>query len=423
LSLLPEVASPDEDQLGAVLEDTDATELLWQMTDFSEAALAEMDSEDGTLPDVLAAALAPAEPDSEDEAGAANPVLFYLGDIGTVPLLTAADEVRLARQMEGAKEQLQRLLPTQWSVLPDHEGCEAVNPKDQEARLAEVIRRVQGWVARLDNGQDAEVVQESGVPAGQLRQLWEHLRRWQAVLQDAKTRMITANLRLVVSIAKHYLNRGLPFLDLIQEGNIGLIRAVKKFDYRLGFRFSTYASWWIHQAMARAIMTQAQTVRVPVHMQERLGRLTRAVQMLQRDREQEPTAEELAAALDRSVEQVRLMQASRRPAVSLDTPVGDEQARLGDFLADHTLPTPLDMAVTAERAAAVAQSLQALSPREAYILRARFGLDDGEERTLEQIGRTLHISRERVRQIEAQALEKLRRLGRDRRLHAFLERD
>jgi RNA polymerase primary sigma factor len=284
-------------------------------------------------------------------------VQHYLQEIGRVALLTAGQEVELAESIERANAAQERL--------------------DTEADLSPPLRR-----ALLQDVQRGE---------------------------DSRRHLIQANLRLVVSIAKKYVGRGLSLLDLIQEGNIGLMRAVEKFDYRKGNRFSTYATWWIRQAVTRALAEQGRTIRLPVHMSESVGQVKRAAERLSQSLERQPTAEEIAIALGQPVERIqRVLEAARRP-VSLETPVGDEgEHTLGDFLPDDEMPTPSDFASQQLLRSDLASALDHLSERERRIIDLRYGLVDGQRRTLEEVGRTLGMTRERARQIEAEALRRLR---------------
>jgi RNA polymerase primary sigma factor len=315
------------------------------------------------------------------EGGSFDPVRMYLKEIGKVPLLTAEQEVMLAKRIEAGMFADEKLNPP----VADEEGnpIEPVEISDNQRASLHAVQR-DGELAR--------------------RQLTE------------------ANLRLVVSIAKRYVGRGMALLDLIQEGNLGLIRAVEKFDYTKGFKFSTYATWWIRQAITRSIADQARTIRIPVHMVETMNKVLRVQRQMLQELGREPTVEEIALKVEMTPDKVREIQRIAQEPVSLETPVGEEDdSLLGDFVEDPNVIAPATAAARALLSEAIEEALQELNDRERAVVRLRFGLDDGQIRTLEEVGKEFGVTRERIRQIESKTLAKLRHPTRSQRLRDYLE--
>ncbi len=271
-------------------------------------------------------------------------------------------------------------------------------------------------------GQIAAVANDAGLPISEFRRVFMTVSRGERDSARAKKEMIEANLRLVISIAKKYTNRGLQFLDLIQEGNIGLMKAVDKFEYRRGYKFSTYATWWIRQAITRSIADQARTIRIPVHMIETINKLVRTSRQMLHEIGREPQPEELAEKLGMPLEKVRKVLKIAKEPISLETPIGDEEdSHLGDFIEDKAAVIPLDAAVQANLREATTRVLSSLTPREERVLRMRFGIGMNTDHTLEEVGQQFNVTRERIRQIEAKALRKLKHPSRSRKLRSFLD--
>ena len=311
-----------------------------------------------------------------------DPVRMYLKEIGKVPLLSADEEIELAQKMEAGSVAVEKI------PLLKERLAETGDEQEKE----EIPAEIKALQLDVDRG------------------------------SDAKKRLAEANLRLVVSIAKRYVGRGMLFLDLIQEGNLGLIKAVEKFDYRKGYKFSTYATWWIRQAITRAIADQARTIRIPVHMVETINKLIRVSRQLLQELGREPTPEEIAEEMKMPVERVReILKISQEP-VSLETPIGEEEdSHLGDFIKDDNVPVPADAAAFTLLKEQLEEVLGTLTEREQKVLTLRFGLEDGRARTLEEVGKEFNVTRERIRQIEAKALRKLRHPSRSRKLKDYLE--
>ncbi len=362
----------DAEQLEKVLEylEANGVDVLRITDDADDDILLEMDDEEEIEVEKIDLSV-------PDGVSIEDPVRMYLKEIGKVPLLSAEEEIDLAQHMEDGVVAKEKII---------------------------ILRK-----REEENGEDnAEEIAE--------------LQKAADLGDEAKKRLAEANLRLVVSIAKRYVGRGMLFLDLIQEGNLGLIKAVEKFDYRKGYKFSTYATWWIRQAITRAIADQARTIRIPVHMVETINKLIRISRQLLQELGREPSPEEIAAEMNMPVERVReILKISQEP-VSLETPIREEEdSHLGDFIQDDNVPVPADAAAFTLLKEQLEEVLGTLTEREQKVLTLRFGLEDGRARTLEEVGKEFNVTRERIRQIEAKALRKLRHPSRSRKLKDYLE--
>src|SRR2546423_467972 len=391
---IPDAEPGEVEELLTTLDDNNVEILeaerwpTWAQVKEEEEATEELQRED-SIASVLASDLISVD----------DPVRMYLKEIGKVPLLTAEEEVNLAKSIELGE---QALVSPALSVIHLYELGVEVKKRMALGRPKEFVDEATRFTNKSLRFTLGDELTQKG--------------------DDARHNLTEANLRLVVSIAKKYIGRGMSFLDLIQEGNIGLIRAVEKFDYRKGYKFSTYATWWIRQAITRAIADQARTIRIPVHMVETINKLIRVSRGLLQELGREPTAEEIAERMLITADKVReIVKVSQEP-VSLETPIGEEEdSHLGDFIPDNQALAPSDAASHKLLKEQVESVLEGLTLRERRVLQLRFGLEDGRTRTLEEVGREFNVTRERIRQIEAKALRKLRHPSRSRKLKDYLE--